>query len=345
MTVKFCNIENYNNEGIKQRISFYAEEKIDGANFRIASDGEDVIFGSRDTMFGSNDNWFNFKKCMETHDMYNKVLQLAKSLKQENTDIVEVVVFGELFGGYYPGLKSESGKIQGNVAYHNNTEFLAYDICIEANENNITTYKYLNELFMKSLFVEFNIPHLKALKYGGLDELLNMDIRFNSTIPSYYDLPVLPEGFKNIVEGIVIKPIFPMYYSDGKRVVIKKKNPEFEERKEKKERTNKNLEFSEQEADFISEIESRITEQRFNAMKSKHPYNIDAEDKNCVGKLINILTEEFFADVIDDMKRSNMNMEDIGKKNVNIFCKKSIMNFIRPYALEMIQELKNCGMI
>lgn len=345
MTVKFCDIENYNNDEIKKRISFYAEEKIDGANFRIASDGIGTQFGSRDTMFSSDDNWYNFRKCMESHLMLNKVTELAKSLKQENIDIVEVVVFGELFGGYYPGLKSESGKIQGNVAYHNNTEFLAYDICIETCENHITSHKYLNEPYMKSLFVEFEIPHLKVLKYGSLDELLNMDIRFNSTIPSYYDLPVLPEGFKNIVEGIVVKPIFPMYYSDGKRVIVKKKNPEFEERKVKKERTDKSSEFSEQEVDFVAEVESRITNQRFNAMKSKHPYNVDIEDKNCVGKLINILTEEFFNDVMDDMRRSNMNVECIVNKNVYNVCKKNIMNLIRPHALEMIQELKNNGMV
>lgn len=339
MTVKFCDIENYNNDEIKKRISFYAEEKIDGANFRIASDGIGTQFGSRDTMFSSDDNWYNFRKCMESHLMLNKVTELAKSLKQENIDIVEVVVFGELFGGYYPGLQSQSGKIQGNIAYHNNTEFLAYDICIETCENNITTYKYLNEPYMKSLFVEFDIPHLKALKYGGLDELLNMDIRFNSTIPSYFDLPALPEGFKNIVEGIVIKPLFPMYYSDWRRVVIKKKNPEFEERKEKKVKTDPI--FSEQESDFIAEVESRITEQRFNTMKSKHPYFVNVEDKNIVGKLINMLTEEFFTDILDDMKRAYINIEYLGNKNVNNMCKRSVMNFIRPYALTMVQEIKN----
>jgi len=57
------------------------------------------------------------------------------------------------------------------------------------------------------------------------------------------------------------------------------------------------------------------------------------------------LTEEFFSDVMDDMRRSNINVEYIVNKNVYNVCKKNIMNLIRPHALEMIQELKNNGMV
>lgn len=337
MDKSYCEIDNINNPENSKRIMFYAEEKINGTNFRIITNGNEVSFGARDMIFTENDYWYNFRATMKKYDIANKTIALFNSVKAEHPELKAMTIYGELFGGYYPGFKSNSGKIIGDTLYTPDIEFLAYDICVEMERSEFETFpfKYLNEPYMKILFEELKIPYLKTLKIGMLNELFDIDLRINSTIPSYFGLPDLPEK-TNFIEGIVIKPVYPMYYSDGKRVIIKKKNPEFEERKIKKQRTE--VQFTFEENDMLSEIDSRITDNRFKSLLSKHPYSFDPMEKNIIGKLISSTSEEIFLDIVNEMTRSDMNLEALQNPSIKKTSLRSINALVRPFIVKMVQE-------
>ena len=88
-----------------------ATEKVHGANFAFVTDGQRVVCANRKAMLdpGSND----FMGCFSTglvkqHEP--RVLALAKAVRKfvikQNRHADVVWVFGELFGGGYPGLES-----------------------------------------------------------------------------------------------------------------------------------------------------------------------------------------------------------------------------------------------
>ena len=64
------------------------------------------------------------------------------------------------------------------------------------------------------------------LQIGPLQELLEYDPFFETTLPALLGLPYVED---NIAEGIVIKPLEPRFLSNGSRVIIKKKNERFAE--------------------------------------------------------------------------------------------------------------------
>lgn len=331
----YCEIENIDNQAILDRFMFYVEEKIDGANFQISTDGFNVKFASRNQEFDESFKFYNFQDVINRYNLKDCVINLFKSIESKLYGLFSVHVFGELFGGSYPNIKSNGTKIQGKIKYSPNNEFLAYDILVTFKEGNSV---YLNEKYMKELFEENKIPYLKTLGYGLPDELFNkFNIRINSTIPSYYGLEELPEN-SNLIEGIVIKPVHPLYYSDGKRLIFKKKNIEFSEKTIK---VKKEVEFSDEENIEIGNFNTRITENRFNSTISKNYL-----DSDNVSFLIGNYASLIFVDIIEEMRRENESTDNLmkNKKCVNK-CKSNIINLIRPLVLKIAQEKQNEKMI
>lgn len=337
MEIEYCSVENCNNDDIRERIMFYAQEKINGANFRIHTDGGVVTYGSRDVVFNQNEDWCDYQLCMRKHAIPTKLLKLLELTRQEHPDVLSVTVFGELFGRCYPGFPKIHTEFQCKTMYHPETEFLAYDICFESMDNNIITFKYTNEPYMTELFEATGIPYLRVLKFGMIDELLNMNLRINSTIPSYYDLPELPNG-SNIIEGIVIRPKYPMYYANGKRVIIKKKNPEFDEKHYSKTKIPIEMILSDTEKLFLSEVQSRITEARYNSVMSKHPHM--TKSTNVIFELMRTVSKEFYDDIINEMDREHVDTNHKDDKRLATMNLKSIQNLIRPFIVDRVNSSK-----
>ena len=94
------------------------------------------------------------------------------------------------------------------------TEFLDYDVCMQ-------------------LFTSVGLLHCQPLKTGSLQDMLSLELGFETQLPAKFNLPPLPDR-KNTAEGVVIKPLKNMVLETKKgpqRVIFKRKIEQFQERK------------------------------------------------------------------------------------------------------------------
>jgi hypothetical protein len=71
------------------------------------------------------------------------------------------------------------------------------------------------------MFKACDILHAKILKTGTFTEIKNFDIHFETLLPAQFGLPKSINNY--MAEGVVIKPIEPIYHGNGMRVIAKHK--------------------------------------------------------------------------------------------------------------------------
>ena len=143
---------------------------------------------------------------------------------KEYCNMKYLVVCGEIFGGSYPDLKCFPCRIQKEIYYCNEVEFMAFDIKV------ITDTDVYFEGYDKraKLFDNAKIPYLKPLVRGELQKCLDYSIDFNSTIPSVLNMP--PLKTRNLTEGIVVVHVGRFYCNkEADRSIVKIKNKKFGE--------------------------------------------------------------------------------------------------------------------
>jgi len=147
------------------------------------------------------------------------VVEIYNILAAEIAGLTQVTVFGEFYGGIYPGIKTKAKRIQDGIYYTPELEFEAFDLFYKTAENprNIYPYKEACEHFTK-----VGIPFAVILKEGTLKELYStLDPEFlQSTIYAKFGLPKLDD---NIAEGYVIKPNVAIFL-ENERFSIKIKS-------------------------------------------------------------------------------------------------------------------------
>ena len=139
------------------------------------------------------------------------------TLKTNDNNVNGIQVFGEFFGGGYKGYKSTESRIQKGIDYTPNHEFYAFDILV-GYENG--EFKYLGVDECNNLFETFGLFYNKELFRGTLDECLAYNPIFISTIGPRLGYPEIEDNF---AEGVVIKPVTPLYFANGERIIIKNK--------------------------------------------------------------------------------------------------------------------------
>jgi Rnl2 family RNA ligase len=279
-------------------------EKIHGCNYSFQSNGIKVIPASRNQLLsnGAHKEFFHSDKIFDP--LVDNIIALFKELTVEYPNLKRLNVFGELFGGKYPG-QSHSSKckvIQGEVLYSPNICFKAFSICLDG--------KDMNRDKAIELFIKHDIPYVKKLFHANnLKEALEWSALHKediSGIPLEYGLPPLPENFR---EGHVLDPIEPCYTKFGQRICLKDKGKRFMEHKPKN--TNKNannntastLNFiSKEEIDDI--VERYLTLPRYANVTSKEVDNpkISKEIKKKI--LINKFALDAVADWCNDEKKN-----------------------------------------
>lgn len=194
--------------------------------------------------------------------MNYRVLNLFGKVKVRYPKITHISVFGEMFGGRYPHddvkVSHKLSLIQKGVCYTPEHEFYGFDIYIFEDENNrFLPVDEVNELFETEGFF-----YAKTLFKGTLAECLKYPNAFESKIAEWLGLPTIED---NICEGVVIRPVVPMYLRDGSRVLIKNKNERFSEKKSIKTRNKLFAEpvpYSEALKALLQEAEVYVTENR-----------------------------------------------------------------------------------
>ncbi len=290
------------------QLKWVATEKIHGANFSIGIGKEgNISYNKRKEVLNWNDDFFAFQIAVEKiGDKLQKIYRLA----QKNFDFEMLIIYGELFGGEYPHPDVNPDKrvqaIQTGIYYAPSIEFCAFDLAT-VNQNGQKIYIDYEKAMR--IFQETDFFHAIPLLAGSLNEVLNFDIKIDSTIPKRLGLP--PLANKNTIEGIVVKPLnnLPSFFEHGnQRPVLKIKNQQFKESDEYTQAQKWSYipqNFEEEISLLMPEILSFLNENRLNSTVSK----IGALDKQNPERIAQI-SQLLLEDVLESFTENYGNLLD-----------------------------------
>lgn len=321
---KYTSIENSFNGDYMNKVrlemptelQYVVQEKVHGANTSFICDGDSLVFAKRTAVLTDDEKFHNYQEIVERYLVQAKAL--TKEVMSKYPDTVSVSVFGELFGGKYPHKDVKQNNmvtiIQKGIYYTPEHEFYGFDVFILLKDG---TGTYLPVDETNTLFEKHGFFYAKTLFRGTLEECLRYPNTFQSKIAEWLGLPAI-EG--NICEGVVIKPVTPMYLRNGNRVVIKNKNPRFAEVKQ---RNRRDRQFFIQEVkrsntynELLKEVERYVTPQRLVNVKSHIGEVTLPRD---TPKLAGLYTK----DVIEDfLKEYSAKYNDLDKPEQKAFNKK-----------------------
>lgn len=327
---KYNSIENVSrsktiNEIIHQGFSggeWVVTEKIHGSNFSLWDDGQDFNMGKR-SGFIKDGNFYNAHTKIVEFQKYTK--DVWSILSEKFNDIKDIALFGELYGGHYPHPDVENTShikaVQSGVYYRPDLAFYGFDMMVNG--------ELTSDNLMREYLEEANVPHAKVLFRGSFEEAIKFDNIFQTLIPQSLGLPAI-EG--NNAEGVVIKPVHPAFFGNGSRVILKSRNPTFDDGNNKSKKPKEAIILEGKSKEFFNIMFSFITNSRLDNIVSK------------LGKITNrdfgkILTA-FWMDVLEEFQKDN-NFEDIEKKERKIIQKMigtEISLLIRPRFLDIMDR-------
>ena len=174
-------------------------EKVHGANFsfHITQHG-DVKVARRRAVLKENENFFSHldAQFMKTYPKLMKDLHADILTRFPDLKICQVSVWGELFGGVYvvngEDLNTKNMKqVQTEIQYCPHIDWIGYDISYRV-EGSEDTHEYLDYDVAMDLFERHNISYSKPLFKGPMNQALNWDLDFQSTLPNILGMPALP---------------------------------------------------------------------------------------------------------------------------------------------------------
>ena len=343
--VDFLKIKGFSHSSIKYCVT----EKVHGANLGMYMNQDEFKVAKRNDFIKDGENFFQYLRMKEANGY--KVRDLWNQLVDKGYEIDELIVYGELFGGYYPHSDIERipniQKIQKGVHYSPDVNFYVFDILVND--------KFLPMDEVCKLCEEVNMFYAKIIFTGTFDECLEYPNQFQTKIPEWLGLPLLDPNEKHIVkrhvaviedgevkfidkeieycgnicEGIVIKPIEDLRYDDGSRIILKSKNDVFMEvSKEKKSIRKKTRELSEYAMDTLEKIVVYINENRLRNVLSKEGTFTKKEFK----KIFDAFKKDIYEDF--NVNHDNLrNMEQIDKKEIDKVVGKLCTEIWRPIFL------------
>ncbi|HQO94141.1 MAG TPA: RNA ligase family protein [Bacilli bacterium] len=304
-------------------------EKIDGQNFSfiVSEDGIKLAKRSSIVEYGELKNFPGMKEYFDSH--VENFKSMFNRLTVEDPSISTVVVYGENYGGKYihPDVpcNNQTKKVQGRVQYIPHNSFIAYDLAVVT--DNI--FRYVNYDFAVEVFRQSGIDYIPVLYRGTLDECLEYPNKFNTTIPLLFKLPEIDE---NICEGVVIKPIEPIFFSSGERVILKNKNEVFSERKKTGDNSKNQLKNTEEVTLVLEHLKEFITENRLKNIIS-HLGTVGEKD---FGILMKDFTNDILTDYCKEFEDEFNVLSKDDQKTVTKWLAKEAANLIRPVFLNIV---------
>lgn len=248
-------------DNIKSK-KFIATEKVHGCNFSIFYDGIDIKVGRRKAFIKDGEKFYNYEKVISEYE--NSIKDIFEELCEKHK-IDFIVIYGELFGGYYPSNKNNDniGKkkpkpVQQGVYYSNKVDFIVFDIYLDGKEQ--LTYEQLETITKNRLKL---VP---IIKEGSLKELVKSDWEVNTIISKICNQEDLKD---NIIEGVVIRE------KNSNGIMFKIKTSKFSEVRNKSNRKT---------------IFDYITQNRFDNVRSKYSEDVNKDE----------LLQEFINDIKTD---------------------------------------------
>lgn len=290
--LKYPSIENYYNVFKNKYLNsfmddvFYATEKIHGSNMQILVKPDSVEYYSRNQLVSVNDSLGSrLDACENTHRM----ISLVQDYMKENPDVIEVYVFGELYGS---GIQ--------HMEYQENLD-------------KVRNFRVF-EIFVKTDKV-FRSFSLEELQNFVPEDILVPFVRID-TLKNLMNTPLSPESaLGGEKEGLVYKPINSQIFELDKEtgaiqnyVAVKHKTERFTEIKNNA-KEKKQIELSTEQAKFNSEIDRYFTMARLESVMSKETFDVDLKN---LSKIIPL----YLADVREDYLKTGEPFFDkiFGKK-------------------------------
>lgn len=303
-------IQKIKNLNLDPNTPFACFNKIDGSNFSIILDEDDnFACAKRTDIVTPAEKFHNCDYVIEKMDLIEKIKEIKKYVMNKfnivnmyNTNKCSVQIYGELCGGMYRHSDVEkvkgAVKIQGRVSYHPDNIWIPFDGFVEIDENRII---YFNVDELAEICKHVDLPCQVEKFRGTLDECLNFDVQFvDDTGHVLFGLPLI-DG--NLSEGVVIKPVYPMWFPNGERIILKNKNERFKEKAKKEKIQKVEVPLNENELKVLNILNEYVTESRMFSIFSKEG---KLEDK-LFGKVLGL----FILDCITDAIKDNPEIQEL----------------------------------
>ena len=279
-------------QGITASDKWVATEKVHGANFQLFCDGEEVRPGSRSQFVDEN-----FYACGPVVERYkSNVLSIFDYINRNSTGIKSIAVFGELFGGLFEGRKETHAKtVQKGVHYIPHNDMIVFDIRVdyEVDSDGTVEHWFLPFSIVNDLIAREGMKTTPVIGVGEFRSVMALPNDKDSLIPGIYGLTATQP---NVMEGIVIRPLYgDLYLPNGSRAIVKSKNEKWSE-KQKTKIKNKPKNF---EHPVQKDILEYINTNRLEAVLSKIG-GIESCEPSDFGKVLGMMSSDVVEDLIKD---------------------------------------------
>lgn len=309
--IRYPTIKRLSDESIIPK-SLVVLEKIHGANYSFHYDpiNQTTRVGRRNSYLTPDDCFYNHQSVFGLHQDDVKIIFEKYQSQHNDENILEFSIFGEIFGGYYPGKVSKYPRICKGVTYCADYNFRCFDIRVRSVCNTGASIKFLLWDDVLKLLLGTSIQPVPEIARGDDIKITPELINISSKLTDLKD---------NLIEGAVIRAL-------NMRWQVKYKNKIFIEKSKENVRVpNTGMEFmaGDKSVDF-SWILEYVNENRLQSAISK----IGPLTKTTIAPI----RIEMTRDVIRDLAATDYN--ELSKKH-----KKYLNKFINKATLELV--LKN----
>ena len=287
-------IDNLNEKSIKPflnngmgELEWVAMEKIHGSNLSFITNGINIHVAKRGGIIGDAENFFNAQQLVKKYK--NDILEIFVRVKNLVPKVGQIQIYGEMYGGVYPGFEQKVKPVQRGIYYRPEIDFIAFDIKVNSSDENF----YLSNKEFERLFSGLKIDTVPVLARGKLADLIQLSPVFPTTIPTLFKLPEVPN---NMAEGYVFKLNKRVSATDD-RPIVKSKNGKFDEVTSTNIMTKLTTPNT-YHREFSDAILKFCTQNRFNNVISKH--GPDSKEESLIGLFIQDMVTDFIKEVPKD---------------------------------------------
>jgi Rnl2 family RNA ligase len=205
--------------------------KFHGTNMSVIMTAEGrVKFARRNAVLQPGESHYGHEAVLSKYDWRSLSSRLCNAVSVDGCTVRadRVTVFGELYGGAYPGVRSAHGRkpVQQHVYYSPEFHFVAFDVAVVARAPTQQPL-FLDFYDAAQILRTHGIPFVRPRCVGDRDAAMRWaDEHVSDPVEVSPSLPALPN---NVGEGWVVRPVREARYRNGTRVMIKRKSPQFAE--------------------------------------------------------------------------------------------------------------------
>jgi len=302
----------------KSDIEWVATNKVHGANFSYWTDGSVVKEAKRSGFLKEDEYFYGNSRLPYKDDILFIIDDLgAKSL----------AIYGEIFGGNYPHQSvrkiQDASVVQKGVYYYPDNDFIIFDVVIDG--------KFLTWDEIKKFGFSYDFIVVPEIARGTFDDVIKTPEVFADPVYRQYGLPPIEN---NLSEGLVIKPVIPIFTPNGDRVMVKKKNPKFAEKSNKPAKAKNPIILDSEEKAILDEMSLYLNNNRLRNVLSHG--EIGEITQKSFGKLLGFFAKDALVAFSKDNPDVLDSLEKKSRKKIQKEFNKIAGDIIRPNFVNII---------